>query len=76
MIEWDGIIVNTPCDDGRNFMIRVREGSLVPGRKADLPPIALPLIISDLRPAVLRCVGLGWLSTIQALRSDTRGSTC
>ena len=24
---------------------------------------------------VLRCVGLGWLSTIQALRSDTRGNT-
>ncbi len=25
---------------------------------------------------VLRCVGLGWLTTRQALRSDTPGSTC
>ena len=34
VIDWDGIVVNTPCDDGRNFMIRVREGSLVPGRNS------------------------------------------
>jgi len=32
VIEWDGIILNTPCDDGRNFMIRVREGSAIKGR--------------------------------------------
>ena len=34
VIEWDGIIVNTPCEDGRYFTIRVREGSMVPGRSA------------------------------------------
>ena len=34
VIDWDGIIVNTPCDDGRNFLIRVREGSAVTGRPA------------------------------------------
>ncbi|MDG0867927.1 ATP-binding protein [Candidatus Lucifugimonas marina] len=34
VIDWDGIIVNTPCDDGRNFLIRVREGSAVEGRPA------------------------------------------
>jgi len=34
VIDWDGIIVNTPCDDGRNFLIRVREGSAVAGRPA------------------------------------------
>jgi signal transduction histidine kinase len=34
VIEWDGIIVVTPWDDARNFMIRVREGSLSPGRRA------------------------------------------
>ena len=34
VIDWDGIIVVTPCDDERNFMIRVREGSLSPGRGA------------------------------------------
>ena len=34
VIEWDGIIVNTPCEDGHNFLIRVREGSAVSGREA------------------------------------------
>ncbi|MBN4064642.1 GAF domain-containing protein [Dehalococcoides mccartyi] len=34
VIDWDGIIVNTPCDDGRNFMIRVREGAADSGRDA------------------------------------------
>ncbi len=33
VIEWDGIMVSIPCDDGRNFMIRVREGSAVLGRE-------------------------------------------
>lgn len=32
VIDWDGIIVNTPCDDGINFQIRVREGIAVQGR--------------------------------------------
>lgn len=34
VIDWDGIIVNTPCDDGHNFLIRVREGSAISGREA------------------------------------------
>ncbi len=32
VIEWDGIIVNTPTDDGKNIKIRVREGVSVKGR--------------------------------------------
>ena len=32
VIEWDGIIVNTPVDNGREFRIRVREGVAVKGR--------------------------------------------
>jgi signal transduction histidine kinase len=34
VIDWDGIIVNTPCDDGKNFLIRVREGTGSSGREA------------------------------------------
>ncbi|NQW21506.1 MAG: GAF domain-containing protein [Chloroflexi bacterium] len=32
VIDWDGIIVNTPCDDGKKFLIRVREGEMPVGR--------------------------------------------
>jgi len=34
VIEWDGIIVNTPREDGKNFQIRVREGSAIKGRSS------------------------------------------
>lgn len=32
VIDWDGIIVNTPANEGRSYQIRVREGDIVPGR--------------------------------------------
>jgi len=34
LIDWDGIIVNTPNPDGVNFDIRLREGDIPPGRGA------------------------------------------
>ena len=46
VLEWDGIIVNTPCDDGRFFTIRVREVS-----QFDLPQNPVPLDMLVRRPA-------------------------
>jgi signal transduction histidine kinase len=35
VIDWDGIILNVPCDDGRNFKLKVREGTAIKGRISD-----------------------------------------
>jgi signal transduction histidine kinase len=77
VIEWDGIIVNTPCEDGRNFLIRVREGSAVSGREAgDIFPIEGSLYgeVQKTHKSVVVSVGDGqtaeWALKIPGLRGS------